>query len=241
MTLTPQSVGYADLHMHTTASDGVAPVRELLNYIARKRSHLNVIAITDHDTLDAALWACDHQDHYPFEIVPGIEVTSRIGHILALWVTTPIPARMDLNDTVAAIHEAGGLAVLAHPFHIEMDFVRQNALRYGREPQVLLESGLDAVEVHNAGLVTPGSNLVARLMAKRIGIAVTGSSDAHTPGAVGSGVTRFMGSTAAELRYALDHKLTTAEGTAWLVTEYIKYLQHAGQRMAKQSLAQHPS
>lgn len=238
MSLKSQQLGYADLHIHTTASDGMVPVRDLLNDIARKRPYLNVIAITDHDTLDAALWAYEHRAAYPFEIVPGIEVSSRIGHILALWVTTPIPAQMDLIDTVAAIHEAGGLAILAHPFHIEMDFVRQNARRYGRHPEVLLQAGLDGVEVHNAALVTPGSNLVARWMTKRIGLAMTGSSDAHTSGAVGSGVTRFPGTTAAHLRDALEQKLTTAEGTTWSVSEYIKYLQHARQRMAKQSLAQ---
>lgn len=241
MTLKSPNIGCADLHIHTTASDGAASVRELLTFITRKRSHLDVIAITDHDTLDSALWACEHQADYPFDIVPGLEVSSRIGHILALWVTTPIPAQMDLQDTVSAIHEAGGLAVLAHPFHIEMDFVRDNAKRYGRHPEVLLQSGLDAVEVHNAALVTPGSNLIARLMTKRIGLAATGSSDAHTPGAVGSGVTRFPGRTAADLRYALEHKQTTAEGTTWSVTEYIRYLQHATQRRAKRSLAQHLS
>ena len=126
--------GTADLHVHTTASDGISPVDDLLDYIAIYRPNLDVIAITDHDTLDASLRAYENRQHYPFDIVPGVEVSSRAGHILALWVTTPIRRDMDLADTVAAIHEAGGLAVLAHPFHIEIDISRHNAKRHWQRP-----------------------------------------------------------------------------------------------------------
>ncbi|MEL6526409.1 MAG: hypothetical protein AAFQ07_11945, partial [Chloroflexota bacterium] len=49
--------GRADLHMHTDASDGRPSVSELLNFVRKHRPHLSAIAITDHDTLDASLWA----------------------------------------------------------------------------------------------------------------------------------------------------------------------------------------
>lgn len=230
--------GRADLHMHTTASDGVASIRTLLDFIARRRPHLNVIAITDHDTLDAAFWALEHQAQYAFDIVPGIEVSSRAGHILALWVTTPIPAHLDLNETVAAIHEAGGLAILAHPLHIEMDVVRLNARRFWRDPMGLKQAGLDAIEVHNAAVGIPGTNHMARILACRAGLPMTGSSDAHTPGAVGSGVTCFPGSTSAELRRAISAQQIAAEGSVWHIREYIAYLRHEQQRKAMRSLAQ---
>ncbi len=233
----PQWTGRADLHMHTSASDGTMPVRELLNYVAAKRPWLDVIAITDHDTLEAAWWAYEQRQHYPFDIIPGIEVSSLAGHILALWVTKPIARGMDLPDTVAAIHEAGGVAVLAHPFHIEMGLVRKLAWRYWRSPEVLLESGLDAIEAHNAAIVTPGSNRVAGQLARRIGLAVTGGSDAHTPGAVGSGITRFAGTTAADLRHALETRQTATEGASWHIREYIAYLRHERQRRGRPSLA----
>lgn len=231
--------GRADLHMHTTASDGKYTVREMLDFIAAKRRSLNVIAITDHDTLDAALWAYEQRHRYPFDIIPGVEVSSLAGHILGLWVTTPIPRNMNLTDTVAAIHEAGGLAVLAHPFHIEMSLVRKQAWRYWRNPQVLLDSGLDAIEAHNAAIVTPGSNIIAGKLAKRIGLAVTGGSDAHTTGAVGSGVTCFAGQTADDLRLALTTRHTAAEGAAWHIKEYIAYLRHERRRRATRSLVKH--
>ena len=229
--------GTADLHIHTTASDGISPVDDLLDYIAIYRPNMDVVAITDHDTLDASLRAYENRQHYPFDIVPGVEVSSRAGHILALWVTTPIRRDMDLADTVTAIHEAGGLAVLAHPFHIEIDISRHNAKRHWQRPDVLINCGLDAIEVFNAGVVTPGSNWIARYFARRIGLAMTGSSDAHTPGAVGSGVTRFAGRTSDDLRIALAAKQTVAEGNTWPIIEYVNYLRHDTQRKAQISTA----
>jgi hypothetical protein len=223
--------------MHTTASDGRYTVEQVLKHIATRQPHLNVIAITDHDTLDGSLYAYENQHRYPFEVVPGVEVSSRGGHVLALWVTTPIAANMSLEDTVQAIHEVGGIAILAHPFHIEFDIVRENVLRYLRRPQVLVQAGLDAIEVHNAGIVTPGCNLWARIMAHSIGLPVVGCSDAHTLRAIGTGNTRWQGKTAASLRTAIETGNTTAQGTAWNISDYIEYLQTELRSPAKVSLA----
>jgi hypothetical protein len=44
--------------------------------------------------------------------VPGVEVTSADGHVLARWVTEPIPKQRSLAETAAAIHEQNGFAVL---------------------------------------------------------------------------------------------------------------------------------
>lgn len=90
-------MGRADVHMHTCASDGLPNAKQVLDYVA-KRGHLDVIAITDHDVLEASLWAYSQRSVYPFDIIPGVEVTARGGHVLALWVTQPIPsARSDLK------------------------------------------------------------------------------------------------------------------------------------------------
>ncbi|MBZ0288883.1 MAG: PHP domain-containing protein, partial [Anaerolineae bacterium] len=142
-----QLTGRADLHMHTTASDGTAHVREVLDYVAEQRK-LDVIAITDHDVMDASLWAYEHRAHYPFDIIPGMEVTSADGHVLALWVTKPIRKGLSLAATTAAIHEQGGLAILAHPF--ELMVAPHACWRYVRQPSVLLQDGVDALEIHNA-------------------------------------------------------------------------------------------
>jgi predicted metal-dependent phosphoesterase TrpH len=215
----PETSGKADLHIHTTASDGIMTVQEVLEEVER-RANLDVIAITDHDRLTASLWAYEHQHLYPFEVVPGVEVTTLHGHVLALWVTSPITPRMSLAQTVAAIHQQGGIAVLAHPFHVQIRLIARAAAQYARKPEMLLDCGLDALEVHNAGYLLPGCNRVSRRFCKRIGLAALGNSDAHTLGAIGSGRTVFPGKTAADLRAAIETKQTTAEGSAWAFKDY---------------------
>jgi predicted metal-dependent phosphoesterase TrpH len=213
--------GRADIHMHTTASDGLYTIQQVLAYIARLGT-LDVIAITDHDVLDASLWAYAHRDRYAFDIVPGVEVTSADGHVLALWVTQPIPAGLSLAETATAVHEQGGVAVLAHPFEM---FINPAApLRYLCQPQVLLQAGIDALEVHNASTPTPGNNWLARRIAAKLTFAVTGGSDAHTLGGIGAGITRFPGHSAADLRAALLAGATSAEGEAWPITDYLRHL-----------------
>lgn len=229
--------GYADLHIHTKASDGVATVRDVLDYVAR-RGHVDVIAITDHDRVDAALWAYERRAEYPFDIIPGVEVSSAAGHILGLWVKNPIPKNMSLMETVSAIHEQQGVAILAHPYHLHMGIVRSNAIQYSFQPDVLLEANLDGIEVHNAGIVLPGANILARLLARRTGLAITGSSDAHTLGAIGCGVTRFPGRSADHLRRAILNRRTIAEGSAWPLIDYWNYSRGSTHNTSSEFLAE---
>lgn len=226
------AIGQADIHMHTDASDGKYNVSALLDFVAEHRPQLNAIAITDHDTLDSSLYALEQQHLYPFEIIPGLEVSSIDGHILALWVTTPIPPYLSLAETVAAIHEAGGVAILAHPVHPAMQKHRHLGMRNIRKPHVLLQAKLDAIEAHNAGIGGTGFNWLAHWIARRIGLPITGGSDAHTLGAIGTGVTLYPGTRAAELRHALEAHTTNARGTSWRITDYVEYAKHKKQRRA---------
>ncbi|MCU0497564.1 MAG: PHP domain-containing protein [Anaerolineae bacterium] len=222
----------ADLHMHTTVSDGLASVRQVLDQVAQQRE-LAVIAITDHDRLDASLWAYERRHRYPFEIVPGVEVSSAEAHVLALWVTEPIPRALSLAETIAAIHEQDGIAILAHPFHFQMGFVARHAPKYFFRPQLLIDWGLDAIEVHNAGVLIPGTNLLARHLAHRIGLPQVGNSDAHTLGAIGTGQTVFPGQTADDLRQAILNGTTCGIGSAWGITDYLAFTRDLIQRRGR--------
>ncbi|MBI1257266.1 MAG: phosphotransferase [Chloroflexi bacterium] len=233
-----QRSGRADLHMHTTASDGLATVHQLLDHITQHTA-LDVIAITDHDCLDASLWAYYHQDRYPFEIVPGVEVTSADGHILALWVTEPIPKQLSLAETAAAIHEQGGLAIVAHP--MEPTIAPHMVRRYLLHPEVLIQSGIDAVEIFNAGAITPGNRWLAKKLFGNLGLPVIGSSDAHLPESVASAVTRFKGITAADLRDSLAFGTTAAEGKSWSIITYLKLLPIEIHKRRNGSLAANPA
>lgn len=219
--------GSADLHMHTTASDGTATAREVLDYVAALGT-IDVIAITDHDVMDASLWAYEQRDKYAFDIIPGVEVSSKGGHVLALWVTKPIAKGMSLADTTAAIHAQGGMAILAHPF--EMLVSPYACMRYVQHPEVLIQDGVDALEIHNAGSPTPGNNWLAGRTAAKLGMTITGNSDAHSLAAIGCGLTHFKGRTAADLRRALETGETAVEGRSWPTIDYLRLLPGAAQR-----------
>jgi hypothetical protein len=85
--------GLADLHMHTNYSDGTGSVEEVLAF-AEHHTTLDVIAITDHDTIEGALRARDlaAQREYRFEVIVGEEISTREGHLLALFLRHPIRA-----------------------------------------------------------------------------------------------------------------------------------------------------
>lgn len=213
--------GRADLHMHTNVSDGTGTVQQVLDQIARK-GLLDVIAITDHDRLSASLWAYQHKDNYPFDIVPGLEVTTTEGHVLGLWVTESIKKGMSLAETVSAIHDQGGIAVLAHPF--EITIAPHTFRRYLLQPEGLMQIGIDAVEVFNAGAFTRGCNWLAKRVFSRLDLPQLGNSDAHTPDCIGTGYTCFKGKTAADLRESIVQGWTTAEGKRWPVITYLKLM-----------------
>src|SRR5207253_10896293 len=109
--------GKADLHIHTALGDGMADVGELLEYVEHA-TDLDLIAVTDHDQLDAALQVRDaHSRHggYHFDVVPGTEVTTVEGHLLAIGIEQPVPSFRSLAATLDAVHRQGGLCLIPHP------------------------------------------------------------------------------------------------------------------------------
>jgi hypothetical protein len=101
--------------MHTTASDGWPAPHELVDQA--RRVGLDVIAVTDHDTIEGALRAADYASRWSgVHVVVGEEVSSRNGHIVGLFLEKRIRPGMTAAATVHAIHDQGGLAVAVHPF-----------------------------------------------------------------------------------------------------------------------------
>ncbi len=77
----------ADLHLHTTASDGSISPKQLVEIAAE--IGLEAIAITDHDTFDGIDEAIEAAKDLPIEIIPGIEFAADAGgkdiHIISYW------------------------------------------------------------------------------------------------------------------------------------------------------------
>jgi len=67
-------LGKADLHIHTTASDGTCAPGEIVE-LARSKS-LNTIAITDHDSIDGYLEARKSAEEHSVRLIPGVEITA---------------------------------------------------------------------------------------------------------------------------------------------------------------------
>ena len=107
----------AELHCHTTASDGVVTPEDLVDIA--ERLGLDVLAVTDHDTTAGALRARDHAlaTGARVEVIVGMEVTTRRqDHIVGLFLERAPAIFRSVPDTVNAIQAQGGLAVVAHPF-----------------------------------------------------------------------------------------------------------------------------
>ena len=91
--------GTADLHIHTASGDGMAPPRQILDYVEAETG-LDVIAITEHDSLDVALrarelWA---RRRYRFDFVTGVEVTTLQGHLIALYLDEPVASLRPIEE-----------------------------------------------------------------------------------------------------------------------------------------------
>src|SRR5207249_10280533 len=149
--------GRADLHMHTTASDGWPSPYELVDHA--RLCGLDVIAVTDHDTMEGALRAAEYAAvKRGLEVVIGEEVSSRAGHIVGLFLERRVRPGMSAAATVHAIHDQGGLAVAVHPF-----WRTQRRVRGGPVHGVgwlAAPRGFAALEVERA---TPGLHLFHHL------------------------------------------------------------------------------
>jgi predicted metal-dependent phosphoesterase TrpH len=205
----------ADLHMHTTASDGTASAREVLAHVAR-HTDLRVIAITDHDTIAGAREAQRMADAYGVEVIVGEEVSTREGHLLALFLEEELPPGRPLSETAAAARAQGALVVAPHPFgYLVRSIGRTGALGLGVRAGRSWESLVDAVETWNAGLWSSRTNAQAARFAAARGLPAVGGSDSHHLQTLGLGYTLFPGRTAAELRQALLCGQTLAAGALW--------------------------
>jgi len=198
----------ADLHIHTTASDGVATPAEVLDWVV-SRTDLKVIAIADHNTnvgaLEAARIARD--SGLAIEVVVAQEVESSDGHIIGLWTPELVRPSMSAEDTVAAIHAQGGFAIAAHPFAPRL-WSRAGLDRGTRAIYDRVE--YDGIEIANSTPLLFVANWMAQIYQHSHGerFAATGGSDAHILPVIGSSRTYFPGETAEDLRAALDARIT---------------------------------
>jgi predicted metal-dependent phosphoesterase TrpH len=206
--------GRADVHIHTLASDGVDDVLAVLDRAAAMG--LDVVAITDHDRVDAALAAraIARGRGMALDVIVGEEISTRSGHLLALGIAERIPPLRPLEESVARVHDQGGIAIAAHPltpYLLPMCIGEKAIRRLAAAPDP--RHRLDAIEAFNPTTFGRARHGAVVRLARELGLPETGASDAHEVAAIGMGATIFPGRTADDLRAAI-----AAGETRWVGT-----------------------
>lgn len=164
----------ADLHVHTVYSDSVITLEDLVFY--SKQSGLNAVAITDHNCIEGVRQFSKQTD---FLIIPGIEVSSKHGHIVGLNVHEVIPRGLSADETVDRIHRAGGIAIACHPFAL----LKGSVGKY-------VNAKFDAVEVINACAIPFNRSIIkAQQIANVLKLPSVAGTDAHYGPQIGHGYT----------------------------------------------------
>jgi predicted metal-dependent phosphoesterase TrpH len=165
----------ADLHVHTTYSkDSLITPKDLI-YYAKKRG-LNAVAVTDHNQLEGAWKIAKETD---FLVIPGMEISSADGHIVALNVKELIPRGFSAAETVERIHRAGGVAIACHPYVLFKGCLRDK-----------VSATFDAIEVINArAFPFKYSVKMAEESAKKFELSRVAGTDAHYGPQIGYGYT----------------------------------------------------
>lgn len=203
-------LGVAEVHAHTLASDGMVSAVELVQ--AAAAIGLNVLCITDHDTVSDLGPASDAGAALGVDVVRGEEVTASFPpgiHIVGLFLERQIRMHMSVEDTVDAIHDAGGLAVIAHPF-MPTWFA---SMTPGKARSLLESRRVDGIEIRHTAPVLPRTwGLLDTFYAEhrdKVGAAL-GAGDSHF-GAhdLGRVLTVFPGKGSADLRHAIEDRTTS--------------------------------
>ncbi|RLI28775.1 hypothetical protein DRO53_00930 [Candidatus Bathyarchaeota archaeon] len=170
-----------DFHVHTIYSGDSSVTLEAAVQAALEAG-LDGLAITDHDSCEA-LKKLDKFKDAPVLLLPGVEISSSDGHILALGLEKPVPPGLPAKETVEEIKRKGGVAVAAHPLCPFKKSLGEHVLR---------EVRFDAVETLNASTIPVlySSELKKlSLLAEELGLPQLGGSDSHTPETIGRAYT----------------------------------------------------
>ena len=164
-----------DMHCHTNASGdcGMQPARLLA--VAHDRG-LHRLCITDHNSVRTGL---ELAARAPELVVPGIELLTTKGELLAYFVTAEVPARLEPLRAIDLLRAQGAVISVSHPFD------HKRGARWSAADLAQILPHVDALETFNARCVTRGMNPLATLAAFDAALPATAGSDAHGYSEVG--------------------------------------------------------
>ncbi len=188
-----------DLHVHSDAShDCNEPIELILEHA--QDIDLDAIAITDHDKIENSVEAAEKAEEYGLIGIPGAEVSTGDGHLLALGVEELPEPGQPFMETVEEIRNMGGVAIVPHPFQRTRHGVRKSKIK-----------DIDAVEVYNSWVFTGWRNRKARQFADENEYPEVASSDAHSIGMIGKAYTEINTAFAEENEFTADEVLEAIE------------------------------
>jgi predicted metal-dependent phosphoesterase TrpH len=202
-------MGKADLHAHTrhdSWGDGNATVAEFFEYVEH-HTDLDIVAITDHDSTDAARAgvALHRSGDYRFAFLPGVEVTNQAGHLLCYFPEgqiSDIPSLRPFWSTVRFAQQRGAICIAAHPVYPPwLSTTIARGLRLGHR--------LDGMETINA-MISPSAQAKLDSLAGSLGgkVAMVGGSDAHDLESLQAAYTAFPGQSVDDFLAALKARQT---------------------------------
>lgn len=214
-----------DLHVHTSASpDSSLKVEDVVKQALVQG--LEGVAITDHNTLAAIPSAREAaRGAVGFLLIPGVEISTADGHLLAYGVDQVPPPHRPIAETVEEVLAHQGVPVLAHPYR----WAHGAGGLAARQLRVL---GIETMNGRNGEV----ANAKAELIAAQRRLAATGGSDAHEPATVGRCFTRCedAASSVEEVLELLRHGRTHAEGKSLGVVGRARTtLSNAGKRLRR--------
>jgi predicted metal-dependent phosphoesterase TrpH len=175
-----------DLHVHSRFSaDGVSEPEDMIAEARAKGLH--GFAVTDHNTCACIDYFLEHGFMNPqgwpvngLLVIPGQEITTAEGHLLALGIYLPDVKGIAASKAVEMIHQEGGLAIPPHPYDL---------FRAGIREAVLEKLPIDGLEAFNAATTLKRHNNLAFQYAQRRRLPMTAGSDAHHAEALGTAYT----------------------------------------------------
>ena len=219
------------MHTHSEYSpDSRTPVA--VQAAALVAANIDVVCATDHNTIEGALRLRDIAAE-KLRVIVGEEITSRDGEIIGLFLEKAIPRDLPAEETIARIHEQGGVASVPHPFSRN----RLYHLKAGALERVW--QSIDCIEVFNAREAFMSDNRRAEAFAKERGIPGAVGSDAHRSSEIGRAwieVDEFAGREdfVAALRGGTVHGRLTGQAIH-LATRYDVFRKWLTRRRAKKS------
>ena len=154
-----------DLHIHSQYSeDAFGSPKEIMKSV--KKKGLQGMAITDHNTVKARqnVLALNSKD---FIAIPGIEISTKDGHLLGLNVSTVIPSKLSVQETVELVYDDGGIPIVPHLYR-NMSGIKPEKLS-------LIQNKITAIEVFN-GCSQLKTNLKTGELAEQLNLGGTGGS-----------------------------------------------------------------